>query len=280
MGLPLELRSAALVVDAAGHQQWRESVETRVVEPQRAALVLCDVWNDHTCRGAVERLEAMIPAMASVVEVLRAAGVTIVHCPSDCMEFYAESPARKRVLAVPQVAPPSDLERDDPPLPIDTEGPFSDTDEPEWRGTDHAVERNWYGGRDRPWWRQHAGIRIDEGKDGISDQGPEVYSFLQANDLHTVLMMGVHTNMCILHRTFGIKQLTRWGIDCILLRDLTDAMYSPARPPYVSHDEGTELVVRFIEKFWCKSALGSQILSVKRNESDRWSHLHKSEGKL
>ena len=100
MALPLELRSAALVVDAAGHQQWRESHETRVLDPSRTALLLCDVWNDHTSRGAVERLEAIIPAMAAVVEALRADGVTIVHCPSDCMDFYAASRARKRVLAL------------------------------------------------------------------------------------------------------------------------------------------------------------------------------------
>jgi hypothetical protein len=36
-----------------------------------------------------------------------------------------------------------------------------------------------------------------------------------------------------------------------LIRDLTDALYNPARPPYVSHEEGTRLVVEYIEKFWC-----------------------------
>jgi hypothetical protein len=164
--------------------------------------------------------------------------------------------------------------------PADEEGPFSDTDEPLWQGTDHAVENDWYGGRDRPWSRQHPGIEIDEDKDGISDQGHEVYSFLRASGVSTILVMGVHTNMCVLHRTFGIKQMTRWGMDCVLLRDLTDAMYSPARPPYVSHDEGTQLVVRFIEKFWCPSALGAQILSLQRKETERWTQLHEGKSKL
>ena len=36
----------------------------------------------------------------------------------------------------------------------------------------------------------------------------------------------------------------------ILIRDLTDSMYNPARPPYVDHDEGTRLVVGYVEKFW------------------------------
>jgi len=66
-----------------------------------------------------------------------------------------------------------------------------------------------------------------------------------------VLMMGVHTGMCILHRSFGIKQMVKWGVEIALVRDLTDALYNPARPPYVSQRQGTELIIRFIEKFWC-----------------------------
>ena len=40
-------------------------------------------------------------------------------------------------------------------------------------------------------------------------------------------------------------------MDVALIRDLTDTMYNPARPPYVSHEEGTRLVVGYIEKHWC-----------------------------
>ena len=72
--------------------------------------------------------------------------------------------------------------------------------------------------------------------------------------------MGVHTNMCVLHRTFAIKQMTRWGIRCILVRDLTDSMYDPKKPPMVSHDQGTELVVQYIEKYWAPSILSKDLL--------------------
>jgi hypothetical protein len=47
---------------------------------------------------------------------------------------------------------------------------------------------------------------------------------------------------CILNRSFGLRQLTKWGVHCILVRDLTDAMYNPASRPYVSHTAGTDLV--------------------------------------
>ena len=72
--------------------------------------------------------------------------------------------------------------------------------------------------------------------------------------------MGVHTNFCILHRSFSIKQMVRWGVNIILVRDLTDTIYSPAKPPYVSHDEGTRLVIGFIEKFWCPTLESAELL--------------------
>jgi hypothetical protein len=77
--------------------------------------------------------------------------------------------------------------------------------------------------------------------------------YLQVRGIDRLLILGVHTNMCVLHRSFAIKQMSRWGMRMALLRDLTDTMYSPARPPCVSHDEGTRLVVEYAEKFWCPS---------------------------
>src|SRR5262245_61304363 len=35
------------------------------------------------------------------------------------------------------------------------------------------------------------------------------------------------------------------------MRDLTDAMYSPKSKPFVSHEEGTELIIQHIEKHRC-----------------------------
>jgi hypothetical protein len=111
----------------------------------------------------------------------------------------------------------------------------------------------------QPWRSQHPGIQIDPDLDVISDNGKEIYSFLHARKIETLLILGVHTNMCILHRSFGIKQMVRWGVRPILIRDLTDAMYNPAMSPYVSHEAGTDLVIGYIEKFWCPTMLSSAL---------------------
>jgi hypothetical protein len=102
----------------------------------------------------------------------------------------------------------------------------------------------------KAWTRQHPAIRIAE-DDGISDNGREVYNLLRQKGIENLLIMGVHTNMCVLGRSFAIRQMTKWGIHCILVRDLTDTMYNPAKRPFVKHEKGTELVVEHIEKYWC-----------------------------
>ena len=74
--------------------------------------------------------------------------------------------------------------------------------------------------------------------------------------------MGVHTNFCILNRSFGIRQMTKLGRNVVLTRDLTDALCDPRQPPFVSHARGTELVVEHIERHWCPSILSTDLTRV------------------
>ena len=242
----LRLRTQALVQDALGYNQWQASEAEQCWAWSQTALLLCDVWDAHWCRGARERLDAMIPRMNALTGALRERGATIIHAPSETMPFYAGTPARERALATPRVVPPPPSPHPDPPLPIDDSDGGADTGETPWH---------------RAWSRQHAGIEIDHSRDLISDDGAEVYSIVQQRGIAHLLVAGVHTNMCVLHRSFGIKQMVRWGVDVVLVRDLTDTMYNPASRPYVSHAAGTQLVVSYIEQFWCPTVDSADLLS-------------------
>ena len=101
-------------------------------------------------------------------------------------------------------------------------------------------------------------------EDAVSDKGDEVYSLLRQRGIEHVLLCGVHTNMCILNRKFAIKQLVKWGCDVALCRDLTDTMYNPKKAPFVPHARGTDLVVQYIEKYWCPTVLSSDVLGDAR----------------
>lgn len=240
----LRLRSQSLAQDEAGLTCWRVDVREAVVPAERVAIIVCDMWDDHWSRGAAKRVGEMVPRMNEVLLAARGAGARIIHAPSETMDFYEGNPAREAVRRAAPVDPPPPAERADPPLPIDDSDGGSDTGETSW----HAA-----------WSKQHPGIEIDQDRDGISDDGREVYGYLQSVGASRVLMMGVHTNMCVLNRSFGIKQMIKWGVEIALVRDLTDTMYNPARAPYVSHAAGTRLVVEYIEKFWCPT-IGSEDL--------------------
>jgi nicotinamidase-related amidase len=236
--LGLVYRSQRLAQDERGRVCW-EVVETpRALRACETAMLICDMWDRHWSRGASERVEEMAPRMNAVIKGGRDRGVHIVHAPSETMAAYDGTPARQRMLSVTPVEPPPPLEHAEPPLPIDDSDGGSDTGETS---------------RHKAWSCEHPLIEIDQGRDVISDDGQEVYSYLRQQGIRHLIIMGVHTGMCVLNRSFAIKRMVRWGVDVALARNLTDAMYNPAKPPYVSHDEGTRLLVSYIEKFWCPS---------------------------
>ena len=211
----------------------------------KTAIVLCDLWDLHWCRGASARVDAMAPRVDEVLSAAREAGVQIVHAPSDTLYAYVDSVQRRRAQAAPTAPKPPEKVVDEPPLPIDDSDGGCDTEGDESYSA---------------WTRQHPAVAIGEA-DVISDNGDEVYNFLVRRGIDNIVFMGVHTNMCVLGRSFAIRNMTRWGIECYLVRDLTDAMYDPNDRPFVSHDEGTALVVEHIEKYWCPSLLSEDLLA-------------------
>jgi len=243
--LALNLRSQMLTTDARGRNCWQTTEHRREVPAGETALLICDMWDDHRCRGAAERVAEMAPRMNEVVKSARDRGLFIIHSPSDTMAFYEGTPGRLRMTGAAATEPPPDLDLPDASMPFDTSKGNCDTGQP----LDY-----------RPQARQHPAIEIDHERDGVSDNGREIYSAMRERGIRHLVIMGVHTNHCILNRSFAIKQMRKWGVDVTLVRDMTDCMYDPAKPPYVSHEEGTALVIGYIEKFWCPTIASADLL--------------------
>ncbi len=112
----------------------------------------------------------------------------------------------------------------------------------------------------RPWKSQTDAIRIDAEKDLISDSGQEIWSALEERGIKNVILLGVHTNMCVLGRPFGLRQMAQNGKNVVLMRDMTDTMYNPKSAPKVSHFSGTDLIVEYIEKYVCPTITSDQVV--------------------
>jgi len=264
--LTLHLRKRVEVAPQTG--RYRAEVETRQWDPAKTAIVVCDMWDTHTCPNAAARVAEMAPRMNEVLRAARHRGVLIIHCPSNTMEFYKDHPGRKLAQQAPPVPTARPLERWcylDP----EREGklPIDDSD----GGCDGPT--TWKKGDPYPWTRQIATLEIREG-DAITDSA-EAYYLMRQRGIENVIVMGVHTNMCVLGRPFSIRQLVYQGLNVALMRDMTDTMYNPERPPFVSHFTGTDLVVEHIEKYWCPTLISGDFLDGKefRFREDRRPHL-------
>jgi len=237
--------------EVSRHAEW---------EVSETAIIICDMWDDHYCKLSAQRVDEMAPIMNRVISAARSHGALIIHAPSSTLDHYADTPYRRRMQLAPAAEPPvpiagwcyvdPDVE---PEMPVDaTKSPCDDP------VVGKAV---------RVYNRQHAAIKII-GFDGVSDKGQEIYNRFRQEGIRNVVLMGVHTNMCVLGRSFGIRQMVRLGFNVALTRDLTDAMYDPREYPYVSHTRGTELVIEHVEKYWCPSIQGRDLMQVVAGSAD------------
>lgn len=219
------------------------------------AVIVCDMWDRHWCEGASSRVREMAPVLNDFLKAAREKGATVIHAPSSCMKFYGKHPARLRIAGKIDAEVDQAIEgnqwlrklpvEQDVPWPIDQSDGGCDCEPKCAKGN--------------PWTRQIDSIDIDESVDLISDHGPEIATFLKENGIKNVMMTGVHTNMCVVGRPFGLRKLARFGRNVVLVRDLTDSMYDPRKHPFVSHFEGTDLVVGHIEKYICPTILSTDL---------------------
>ncbi|TWU50888.1 Isochorismatase family protein [Rubripirellula tenax] len=237
--------------------QFKTVEEPRTWTATETAIVVCDMWDQHWCRGATDRVAEMAPRMNQVIQRAREQGVLIIHCPSACLDFYKGTPMRQRAIDAAQSA------KDDPSLQSKTplQGwcwldpvrepslPIDDTD----GGCDCDPTCQQH----EAWTRQIETIRIDP-SDAITDSD-EAFYLMKQRGIKNVIVMGVHLNMCVLGRPFSIRQMVQQGQNVVLVRDLTDTMYNSRKSPYVSHFDGTRLVTQHVERYWCPTITSTDV---------------------
>ena len=236
-------------------QDGKDVVKTVEVkwQAEKTAVVICDMWARHWCDSASRRCAEMAPRINAFVSALRSRGVLIIHCPSSGVNFYTNTPMRLRAKSAPVVKAEVPL-RDwcsldktrEQSLPIDDSDNGCDC-QPRCPTDSERMNH-----------RQIAAIQITD-EDAVTDSA-EAYYLMKQREITNVIILGVHTNMCVLGRPFSIRQMVYQGQNVALVRDLTDTMYNPRSKPFVAHTRGTELVVEHIERYWCPTFTSNDIL--------------------
>jgi nicotinamidase-related amidase len=248
---PLRLHTRRQIEETPKSGSWKSEEKIAEWDAKKTAIIICDMWDKHWCKGATERVGEMAPRMNEVVKAARAKGVFIIHSPSDTMKFYEGTPQRKRAQAAPKATPPVPLQswcKLDPareaPLPIDDSDGGCD-DDPQCKS--HRA------------WTSEIPVLEIAAEDAITDS-TEAYNLLQERGIENVIVMGVHANMCVLGRPFSIRQMVGVGKNVLLMRDMTDTMYNSRSRPFVNHYRGTQLIVQHIERYWCPSITSADFI--------------------
>ncbi len=227
-------------------------------DAKATAILVCDVWDDHWCKSATARVNELAGPIDAMLKAARAKGVFVIHAPSTCTGFYKGTPQRQRALDAPFAKTPGPLAATErwgtawnwPDARREGVLPIDDSD----MGCDCATKCEIRSA----WKRQTAAITIAP-EDAVTDDGQETWNLLQARKIDNVILCGVHLNMCVLGRPFAIRSMVKLGKTVALVRDLTDTMYDPTRPPGGTHFDGTDRVVEHVERYWCPSFVSSDL---------------------
>jgi nicotinamidase-related amidase/type 1 glutamine amidotransferase len=278
----LDLTARSLAPSKKDSKAYLVQIREVKWDPKETAIIICDMWDSHHCLNAVNRVSELAPRMNEVVKAARDRGVLVIHAPSECMKPYESHPGRKLAQSAPTAANlPADIANWCSKIPAEEQGtyPIDQSDggcdsEPAAQAAFSQKLKEMGRNPKAPWLRQIDTLAIEPG-DAISDSGVEIWNLLEQRGIKNVMLMGVHTNMCVLGRPFGLRQMAKNGKNVVLMRDMTDTMYNPQRSPHVSHFTGTDLIVEHIEKFVCPTITSDQIAGGKpfRFAGDKRKHL-------
>lgn len=185
--------------------------------------MICDVWNTHWCRTAAQTTAALAQKINLVLETARPQLELVIHAPSDAVAFYEATPQHVRAASLPVVARRLEVELNDAQPPA-TNRPGC----PDYPDCTPVTGPPW------PWTRQHPAIAI-RNNDLISDREDEIWKALSHFRIDRLAFAGMHVDVCVLDRPFGIRRMRRRQVECVLVADLTEAFWPEETGKILDH---------------------------------------------
>jgi nicotinamidase-related amidase len=242
------IRLTAQTRDAKG----QVVVESITIDPAKTAIVVIDMWDRHWCKSFTAKVGEMVTRMNPALEAAEKLGIQVVFAPSDVLDFYRDAPQRKAMQAVPSFPEPKTVAFNPPPPP----GP-TDICEcgPQRPCQARAV-----------WTRQHSDLKIAE-QDLIGDcnNGRELMDLCAERGIDTLVYMGVASNMCVLGRSMGVRNMKDHGYRTVVVADMVEAFTSngldeQGKPnPAFTPAAGTAWVQRYYEQYVCPTIESRQL---------------------
>jgi len=205
---------------------------------EQTALVLVDLWNIHFIESWLARAkQVMEEKVLPMIEAARHAGMLIVHAPSPPVaaqfpEHRTEVPPKPIMPASGPDWPPPEFRR--------RQGDYGAYLGP--RSQPPGIGFRWNPMKDQL--SISPSVEVGEDEPVISD-AHELHHVLARNKILHLVYAGFATNWCLVGRDYGIRNMSRYGYNIVVLREATTGVEFPDT---VENCFVTEVTIREIEQ--------------------------------
>jgi len=202
----------------------------------QTALILVDLWNLHHIESWLDRANIITQKIISpVAEKARDAGITIVHAPSPEVIQNQKYNIYQGYTVLTQKDskwPPEKFK-----LRKDEYKVFENP-----REQPPGLDFRWK--KLKPKLGMSPYIKIHK-EDFVVATGQQLQDLCEEKKLLHLIYAGFATNWCILHRDYGIIQMSERGYNCMLIKDATEGIEFPDT---LEQKWTTELAIREVEQ--------------------------------
>jgi len=189
--------------------------EQHEIDLARSGLVLVDTWNNHPIRSHLDATAAVMrDRIAPLLTAARTAGLPLFFAPSPDVavrypQWQARFSGRPGAAAPPPSWPPPELRG------RTGEWARYRRRQAELPEEEHAA----YFARTR--WDGIASSVAPRGDEAVVATGHELHELLAERRIAFLFYVGFATNICVLHRDYGVLAMGARGYLPVLLRDCT-----------------------------------------------------------
>ena len=223
----------------------------KYIKGNKIAILSIGMWSTHKCVVATNKLNEISKKSNELMKTIREVGGKVIHGSSTLVNLPEYKKMRDNITNIPNATLIDKGMVQFPPVPLDD----SDSGICE-------INKDF----DRKKVLMNPYIEMDYENDVISGHNKEILNYLHFHNIELLLVCGTHTNMCVLDRIYGIKNLIRYGFPVVLVRDLVDALHNPALPPYTTRDQTNELMAEWIEEHFCPSIHSADIIKMNNDK--------------
>lgn len=208
-------------------------------------ILLIGLWDTHPCLVAQDKLHQLCPRVNDFITSYRMSGCKIIIGSSSLIKREKYQKYCAITSQIPY-AKFQDFGMHFPPLPIDDSDGGVEVPNP---------------GFDRQAVDLHPSIKLQDG-DYMCANPKEIVNYMHHYSLRHLIVVGVHLNMCVLDRPYGIRNLSRYGVELSLMRDLTDPMFN-CKKHCTDRATVTKKLLDYIEKYICPTTSSHDLFLYK-----------------